>query len=203
MDIARDRRSNTVYVTGTAPKEYLNYTIEVLEDGIYTIEFRIGAATGDTEVKFYLEYDQKKTSNPRRYTVPPAAASALATVTVPDIELTKGIHTLGFYPSGNLYFDKCTFVRQPTAIREVEPAPALSSVYPNPSEGIFYVKSADNVQWISVFGTDGRKVLEKETDDPQPAIDLSEQTPGIYLLTLHTGKQTYRCKLVKQSAACR
>jgi hypothetical protein len=197
VDISKDRRTGIVYVTNTANKEYLNYTYEVLKDGVYNIEFRIGAVSGSPAVKFYLEYDGKKLTNPYRYTVPTASVSDLATVIASNIALTKGRHTIGFYPSGNVYFDRFTFVNTATDIRDIGIHPV--SVYPNPSNGVFHVQSNDKVNSVSVFDVSGKNILQGKGGDSNLKIDLSKQMPGIYFLTLLTDERMYRSKLVKNS----
>jgi len=55
------------------------------------------------------------------------------------------------------------------------------SIYPNPSQGIFYISSF--VDQVEVVDLTGRKmVIESELVNEQTQITLSDPTPGIYLL---------------------
>jgi hypothetical protein len=198
VDINRNRRTGIIYVTNTEQKEYINYTFEVLEAGIYTIDFCIGTATADKEEKFYLEFDQNKTTNPRRYTVPYAEVTNLSTVTVPNIALSAGEHVMTFYPSGNMNLDKFTFRNTATALPSVGSDNGIS-VYPNPSDGIFRIEGADTVL-IIVSDINGRQIL-KEKMNPAVAtatIDISQQVSGIYILSLQTEDRVYQTKLAKK-----
>jgi hypothetical protein len=197
VDINRNRRYSIFYVTDTGQKEYLNYSFEATQAGIYRLDFIIGSATKNKEEKFYLEFDQMKTSNPRRYTVPYAEVTALTTVSVPNIELTKGKHVVSFYPSGNVYFDKFTFTNTTTGIKNIETVDPVS-VYPNPSDGLFYIKNADGAAIATVSDISGKRILEKVPEPVNPVIDLSNQAPGIYILSLQINNQVVQKKLVKK-----
>jgi len=192
--IMESRRYGMYYVTNTSAKEYINYTFEVLEDGIYDIEFTIGAVSQSPELKFYIDFDWFKNSNPRRYTAPYATIPNLPTVTVPEITLTKGIHTMNFYPQGNVYFDKFSF-RNYTSITKINKNEIR--IYPNPSDGFFQI-SAPVVGTITVSDCNGSCILEKKMEDANQTIDLSACTAGVYILTIQSGNQIYRSKLIKK-----
>ncbi|MDR0864399.1 MAG: T9SS type A sorting domain-containing protein [Candidatus Symbiothrix sp.] len=182
------------YITNTEQKEYLNYSFEVLQAGIYNVDFSIATTTSGTEEKFYLEFDQKKTSNPRRYTATYTELSDLGTVTVPNIELSEGKHTVTFYPSGNLNFDKFTFTHT-TGIREIEAARV--SIFPNPSDGIFQIQTPQNGV-VLITDISGKLVLKEKTNSANHTIDISNQAAGMYILSLQMNDQVYQSKLIKK-----
>jgi hypothetical protein len=195
VDINESRRYEIFYVTNTEQKEYINYSFEALEAGIYSIDFTIGAATTNQEIKFYLEFDQVKTSNPRRYTVPSAEIGNLATVTVPDIELAKGKHNVTFYPSGNLNFDKFTFRLPGTGIKSVTEMPV--SIYPNPTGGLFQIQTPQ-AGILRLSDISGKLILQENINNSNHTIDISNQAPGMYILSLQLKDKVYQNKLIKK-----
>jgi hypothetical protein len=196
VDIARNRRYNIYYVTDMAAKEYLNYTFEVLEEGVYNLNIIAGAVSASDVIRFYLEFDQKKTTNPQRYTVPYAEVTDLATVTTRDIELTKGIHTVTIYPSGNMNFDKMEFnLLRSTDIKAV--AQTAVNVYPNPSDGVFTIYTPIGGT-VRVTDISGKLVKETTIGGASSVLDISSQPAGIYLLTIDTKDKIYQSKLLKK-----
>jgi hypothetical protein len=191
VDIDQNRRWKTVYVTDTENREYLNYTFSVSESGTYNIDFIIGAVSESTEVKFYLEIDGKKTSNPRRYTVPYADIPELATVTVSNVQLDQGRHTITFYPSGNVKFDKF-IVTQATKI--VTPAVKNLDIYPNPTDGMIYFESPLAGR-VAITDLNGRNVYSGIIDYSSQSIDISGVAHGIYLVALQTATELFRGKV--------
>jgi hypothetical protein len=188
-------RNRMYYVTNTSQGEYINYTFEVLEDGVYEIDFTIGSVSQSSEARFYIEFDWYKNSNPRRYTAPYAQVSNLPVVTVPNITLSKGIHTLNFYPQGNLNFDKFNFRKNSTSINEINKDEIR--LYPNPADGLFQV-CAPTIGTITISDSSGRRILEEKMKDVNHTIDLSGYVAGIYILTIQSGEQMYQTNLIKK-----
>lgn len=72
-------------------------------------------------------------------------------------------------------------------------------IYPNPSNGKYTVTSSDNLTSFKVLDLTGREVMKNEViNSKQLAIDLSEETAGMYVLevTSDSGKNTKR--LIKE-----
>lgn len=196
VDINSSRRSGITYVTETESGEYINYTFEVLEEGIYEIDFVIGSAIRDKEERFYLEFDFKTSTNPRRYSTSYASVDKLPTVTVPNISLEKGIHVMKFIPQGNLNFDKFTFRKVKGSSIESTKKDELM-VYPSLSEGIFRIKTTEK-GFVRVSSLNGQTVLKEEINDYEHEINLSGQSPGIYILGFETRNQVINRKIIKK-----
>jgi hypothetical protein len=195
VDINLNRRYSIIYVTDTESKEYINYSFEVSESGLYSIDFVIGSVAVGAEEKFYLEFDQKKVLNPEKYTAPYAEIEKAPVVTVSDIELSKGRHTLTFYPMGNMNFDKYTFSKL-TGISKTDSRLSVS-VFPNPSQGIWRVQSS-RAGIIHVSDISGKSIITEKMNDLNHTIDISNYAPGIYILFLQLEDTIYKKKLIKQ-----
>lgn len=74
------------------------------------------------------------------------------------------------------------------------------SVYPNPSDDVFYLK-ADNVQdemLVQVFGLDGRLVKEVVLNETFGSIDMSNELPGVYSIRITIKDQVKEMRVVLQ-----
>ncbi|MDP4239697.1 MAG: family 43 glycosylhydrolase [Bacteroidota bacterium] len=197
VDIARYRPANMYYVTDMSLGEYINYTFEVLNDDVYTINFVIGTPQSGQTQKFYLEFDNAKTSNPKRYDVSYTTLTSLGTVTVPNIKLNKGIHTMRFMPQGNMNFDKFTFTGTTSAVENVKISSTLVS--PNPArDGIFSVKNIQINALATVSDVSGKIILKKALNQQDNTLDLSRYARGIYFLKLQTNEIIYETKLINK-----
>ncbi|KAA6303057.1 MAG: Xylosidase/arabinosidase [Candidatus Ordinivivax streblomastigis] len=194
VDINENRRYGIVYVTNTEQKEYINYSFEVLTAGVYNIDFKIASATTTNEEKFYLEFDQKKTANPKRYTVPDGDISNLATVTVPNIELSKGKHNMTFYPSGNMNFDKFILTNT-TGIRNIKTDGI--SIYPIPTNDIIQIQMPQ-AGVVKISDISGKIVYAGNRNQVNHTVDLSRQAAGIYIVSIQMNDQVYQQKLIKK-----
>ena len=72
-------------------------------------------------------------------------------------------------------------------------------VYPNPSNGIYYIDIGkyDIVSW-SVYALDGSLVSTCVNTNRTGVIDISAQQPGVYMLRAENNSGTYITKLIKQ-----
>lgn len=197
VDVEKYPRNSMYYVTNMLLGEYINYTFEVLNDDVYSIDFAIATpATGQTQ-QFYLEFDYLKTTNPRRYNVTYTQLLTLGTVTVPNIKLTKGIHTMRFIPLGNMNFDKFTFTGTFTAVENVEISSSL--IFPNPAvDGLFSVKNIQTNALATVSDISGKIILKKTLNQQDNTLNLSQYAQGIYFLKLQTNKKIYTNKLINK-----
>lgn len=197
VDIARYRPANIYYVTDMAPGEYLNYTFEVIKDDVYSIDFVLGTTAAAQTQKFYLEFDYNKTSNPKRYDVVYSPISSLGTVTVPNVALSQGMHTMRFVPQGNMNFDKFTFTGSISGVSQNSASSVLVS--PNPSQnGVFKLINIENKVLVSVSDLQGKEILKKTLSKQDNTLNLSAYAKGIYLLKLQINNEIFTSKLLNQ-----
>lgn len=71
----------------------------------------------------------------------------------------------------------------------------LPLVYPNPSEGLFYLNLGKGNWLVQVYDITGRKVLESQNDG-MGSVDLSGRQSGMYFLKATNGTQEINTKIV-------
>lgn len=71
----------------------------------------------------------------------------------------------------------------------------LPLVYPNPSEGLFYLNLGKGNWQVQVYDITGRKVLESQNDG-MGSVDLSGRQSGMYFLKATNGTQEINTKIV-------
>lgn len=71
----------------------------------------------------------------------------------------------------------------------------LPLVYPNPSEGLFYLNLGKGNWQVQVYDITGRKVLESQNDGIG-SVDLSGRQSGMYFLKATNGMQEINTKIV-------
>lgn len=71
------------------------------------------------------------------------------------------------------------------------------TIYPNPSNGQFTVKS-NNITSIEVYNVIGEKVFQSTIHKLKSEIDLSNQTNGIYFMKIYDGQTILTKKIVVQ-----
>jgi PKD repeat protein len=92
------------------------------------------------------------------------------------------------------------FISIVTGISEVN-NPFIISIFPNPSSGKFRISfddSMDPYAGIKIYNIMGDLVLETKNSKHKDEIDLSNHPNGIYILTITTGKEQYKQKIVIQ-----
>lgn len=67
-------------------------------------------------------------------------------------------------------------------------------IYPNPSSGIINIDIKDQVIEVYLVNTIGQRINTKFENNK---IDISENSPGIYILFINTNKGTYTEKIIK------
>lgn len=72
------------------------------------------------------------------------------------------------------------------------------NIYPNPSNGIFNIQSASNIQKIEVFDVIGNIVSEKTPNSKQETINLNGVKSGLYILKVQSRNSIVAKKLIVQ-----
>ena len=83
-------------------------------------------------------------------------------------------------------------------VEEVENRVFNVFIYPNPTKGIFSIRTdSDNLE-ISIYSILGELVLKEKIMDGLKQIDFTNQSKGIYFVTLKNGNKTEQRKLIIQ-----
>jgi len=71
--------------------------------------------------------------------------------------------------------------------------------YPNPTDGVFYVKNAPAHATIEVYNIAGERIFLGESQNENQEIDLTSKPGGMYILRVHTqGQVLYSTKVVRK-----
>jgi hypothetical protein len=98
---------------------------------------------------------------------------------------------IGAYPSG----EECELYI-PLQVNNIKQEKI--SIIPNPTTGILYFDFMENnIQKLNIFDISGKKIIEKSDVQKSETIDLSEYKSGIYIIKVHTDKETFTLKIVK------
>ena len=97
-----------------------------------------------------------------------------------------------------VYRDSVRFL--PTGIFDMAKDEIQFSVFPNPSNGSFYVSVPENLNHAALTLTDinGKLLLNREMNAPVMVIDASAFAKGIYILTVHSSEGRAQKKVVMQ-----
>ena len=69
------------------------------------------------------------------------------------------------------------------------------AIYPNPTNGVLYVKSGSSVQKIELIDISGNTLISETSSN---SIDLSNLPVGVYFLKVYTNDKVVSKKVVKQ-----
>ena len=88
---------------------------------------------------------------------------------------------------------------QRTATENIESGMTDLHVYPNPSDGIYYIDTGKyNIVSWHIFALDGSLVSACVNTNRTGVIDISARQPGVYMLRAESESGTFVTKLIKQ-----
>jgi uncharacterized protein (TIGR03790 family) len=185
-----------VYVFRTYSGEWLEYTVNVAQSGLYNVTESLSAYVGD-QGQFHIEIDGVDKTG--RITIPAGFPSTWESLTQTGINLSAGPHVMrlvmdaGSPNNGVKYgevasFDNVTFVLTDSEVDTTPPTITLT----NPSDGVTLngvvsvsVDASDSVGIASVqFKLDGNDLGSEDTDVPYNfSWDTSSTTNGSHTLS--------------------
>ena len=71
----------------------------------------------------------------------------------------------------------------------------VSTIYPNPSDGIFNI-SDSNIESIEVYDITGKLVMQQQVNANNTTIDLTNKAKGVYTLKSYNGNNVSVSKLI-------
>jgi hypothetical protein len=73
------------------------------------------------------------------------------------------------------------------------------SVYPNPTEGIVYIKGLTDKGTVRIFNAVGQLVLEKELQNSIEGVNMNSLADGFYQINIMKGDESiFNTKLIKK-----
>jgi hypothetical protein len=108
----------------------------------------------------------------------------------------------------NLYLDNINIVGDRiSSVMETKTLSSNYTIYPNPSKGVYYIKSnihaGENINSeVVVLDMLGKEVLKKQVNlakETNYMIDLSNQQEGVYIIQIKNNQVIYNNKIVKNN----
>jgi len=187
-----ENSAGSIHISHTGGGEWVKYTFNVLESGIYDISMPV--ATGNGNVSLWLSFDDVDIYP--TVSIDTKGWGNYLKLTVPDVTLIKGTHVMTLNLGGGINVDKFEFVKKSdTSIDEV--TANLISAYPNPTDGVFRINMPEKGN-VKISNISGSLVYEKALNESVNSIDLSRYPSGIYIVTVTFGNKTQHIKLIKQ-----
>lgn len=80
-------------------------------------------------------------------------------------------------------------------VTDVAEENVVSSIYPNPSDGMFSI-SGENIESIEVYDITGKLVMQQQINANNATIDITNKAKGIYTLKSYNGNNVSVSKLI-------
>jgi sialate O-acetylesterase len=181
-------------VGGIAHKEWLEYTVEILQDGNYT--FEILFATAGRYGKFHIEFDGVDKTG--LVSVPTTGSyTKFASRTISGIELKKGIQVM------RIYFDYAEYNLGMISIsREIPSGIARKgaipkpTVHPSPTRDKLYLSGVETFFRYSILNVYGQ-VLKQGSTFENPILDVRFLCAGNYLIRFESNHDFQTEKFIK------
>lgn len=181
--------------------EWLEYTVEVVETGIYTIQTVVASPDGKSSI--HLKMDGADVTGSIRL---PATGGwqQYSTVTTAGINLKSGVHILQlFEETGGFNIDKITFSRETTASAEQISVPNSGfQIFPNPATTgitILFPEEISTPFRMDIYDLQGSLVKTIQSGaihENQIRIDIRGLKSGSYLAKINTKDRSQTEKLL-------
>lgn len=182
--VETEYRLETGTIGGIQNGEWLEYTIDIEEDGNYTVAI-LFAAIGQFG-KFHIEIDEEDISG-QIYVIPSGNNNIFRPTTLENILLLKGVRIMrihfdyAFYNMGTISIYKTN-----TTSSDLTADVNSIKIFPNPANNKLYISGYQYVQKYSIQNINGQ-VIEMGNFVNNPDIDITHLPQGNYLISL-TGK---------------
>jgi hypothetical protein len=179
--------------------EWLEYTVNVAEAGIYTVELRV-ASQNATGSSIRVEFDGEDKTG--KITVPNTSNWQQYATVSKDVVLTAGKHTMRvFMGDGAFNFNYINIKRKEVStVMGTSPGEGESlTVYPNPAKGTLtleYPGVPGKKSTLKVYDPTGKLVKEQAITAPRTEVNIEGYKPGIYQLKVQSRAGTVTRKVV-------
>jgi hypothetical protein len=190
---AKTTASNGHAITEFKGNEWMQYTFQVDSAGLYTFNLIAANQNQDTsrmEVEINgVVYEDFLVTRTFDWNI-------FLPSSLPNIELNKGENVVRITQKQSLSSrpDKLEFVSDIQIVNTIETSRQETTVFPNPSNGIFNIRASDQNHRFAVVSLEGEIVQQGILK--QNEIDLTNYPRGIYFLQLSSDSGTIVKKLV-------
>jgi len=189
--------ANGFHLSHTEGGEWLRYTIDVAESGLYDVECLI--SVGNASGSFSIDFDDMDIYP--TVSQPTTGWDNFEIVTVKDVYLTAGTHVMKFNTNGGMNVDWFNFkkINQYASLRISDQMNDVIKigVYPNPSDG-YFTFNMPQAGDITIIDTKGSIVHKGKLADSVNYINISGCAPGVYIALIKINNQVQRIKLIKK-----
>ena len=178
-------------------RDYLDYFIEVAEDGVYNVAYRTAALSEMGQIDLQIIEEDGIAETLHRVRFPATGDWQNWTTTSAIVSLKAGQHQMRILISDDLFNLNYLDFNILTSTSELEKEPI--KIYPNPSDGIFlvdYIITPEDK--IEVFDMMGQTLPLRtwSSDQGTTKIDLNGLPAGIYILQIRNNKTKTRMALL-------
>jgi fibronectin type 3 domain-containing protein/regulation of enolase protein 1 (concanavalin A-like superfamily) len=191
--------------------EWLNYTLNVQEDGTYKIDLRVADVIGLGQLRIEIDGENKTGTIDLD---PTKGIQRWATVSR-TIELKSGLRAMRlFVERGGCNINKLTFTKIEDTRTDLSRMPSVQRntqteemdfsdgclLYPNPVVDkltIVLDEEFGEGAEVHLFNDKGQRIVYEKTQGNIHILDLENAAPGIYLLKIRNAKEVITKKLVK------
>ncbi|HET6559262.1 MAG TPA: Ig-like domain-containing protein, partial [Prolixibacteraceae bacterium] len=181
-------------IGGIGTGEWLEYTVEVLQEGNYTFELLF--ATAGRYGKFRIEMNGVDQTG-RLSVIPSGSYSKFVTTRVPGIKLEKGVQVM------RIFFDYAEYNLGPVTITREIPsgdkelvAHKKINIYPSPTDGKLFVSGIEKGKIYSIINVYGQ-VLQSGIISEFNTFDVTSLDAGNYIIRIESNKECLTERFVK------
>lgn len=180
--------------------EWLEYTVNVAENSIYTIKTVAASPNNNSSIRYKLDGSDITGS----VVIPNTGGwQNYRTVSTKGISLDAGTHILQlFEETGGFNIDKIIFEKEAiiTSVSEMQPLTS-HRIYPNPASTEVTIECAEQDPFVSqfaIFDMSGQliEVFDHATSEKKISLDVRTINPGCYVLKIYSERAVQIRKLI-------
>jgi len=176
--------------------DYLDYRVNVIYDGEYSVKVRVACNSDAGKLQFEQIDSDGKSLNQQTIDVPVTGGWQNWQTVTGKMNLDIGRTTLRLNildPEFNVNWFEFQSKDHILEVLKVEKI----QVYPNPAEGYLQVKMPNGVTHarVQITTLDGRELMRGSYNAGE-AIGVSDLKPGVYILNVHSDKQSVSEKII-------
>lgn len=172
--------------------DYIEYRLDIPENGQYSINFRVAALSEN--IKFNFSKGNTILTNVN--SGPTGAWQNWKTI-VKTIGLSSGPQTLRIEATGKNWNINWLQIKSTTTLNKNKEATSIC-MYPMPAKDILYINKIEKKSSIYISDFTGKIILTPQIDIDHKKIDVSELNSGNYIITIINGTQKSSFQLVKE-----